>query len=138
MCGPLLAGIAPSNYRRVQATHKIACQAMDNTNHPLYGTLSSQLHSGRQQLVSRRPFSRHAMALVNTGFNINTAWCNDWKEVPRWGLKTSPSCICSAEPQTAEHIIFNCRVLHPPIGQEDLETPDEEGKKWLQLVAEYT
>ncbi|CAK8691560.1 unnamed protein product [Clavelina lepadiformis] len=39
--------------------------------------------------------------------------------------------------QTAEHIIFDCRVLHPLIGQEDLKTSDEEGKKWLQLVVEY-
>ena len=59
-------------------------------------------------------------------------------ELHHSGLKTSPSCICGAESQTAEHIIFDCRVLHPPIGQEDLKTPDEEGKKWLQLVAEYT
>ncbi|CAK8685623.1 unnamed protein product [Clavelina lepadiformis] len=55
----------------------------------------------------------------------------------RWGLKTSSSCICGAESQTAEHILFDCRVLHPPIGQDDLKTPDEEGKRWLQLVAEY-
>ncbi|CAK8687325.1 unnamed protein product [Clavelina lepadiformis] len=54
----------------------------------------------------------------------------------RWGLKISPSCNFGAESQTAEHI-FDCRVLHPPISQEDLKTPDEEGKKWLQLVAEY-
>ncbi|XP_076817991.1 uncharacterized protein LOC143463411 [Clavelina lepadiformis] len=178
---PVLAGIAPPKHRRAQATHKIACQAMDSINHPLHATLGGQPHGGRQRLVSRRPFSRHAAALVAAGFNINTAWCDDWKEVSRplppqfnvepstttptgadlprkawttlnrlrtgvgrfgkcmhrWGLKTSSSCICGAESQTAEHILFDCRVLHPPMGQDDLKSPDEEGKRWLQLVAEY-
>ncbi|CAK8675304.1 unnamed protein product [Clavelina lepadiformis] len=98
--------------------------------HCLYGTLSSQPLSGRQRLVSRRPFSRHAMELVNTGFNINTAWCNDWKVVscppvqcgalhhlPCWRRPSSESLD---NPEPAQNWSRPFWRVHAPLGLQSI------------------
>jgi len=50
----------------------------------------------------------------------------------RWGILDTPKCICGAEDQWANHIIFDCNILHPPNCLEDLRSPDINNTKWLE------
>jgi len=41
-------------------------------------------------------------------------------------------CICGAEEQSANHIIFDCNILRPPNCLEDLRSPNFNNTKWLE------
>ena len=54
----------------------------------------------------------------------------------RWGLSQSPACICGADEQTADHVIYNCPVLQPPDGMTDLTSPNDAQANWLSRLQE--
>ena len=56
----------------------------------------------------------------------------------RWGLSDSASCMCGAPEQMAEHIVYDCQVLHPPSGAQDLSTPDQALQEWLSGLSAIT
>ena len=56
----------------------------------------------------------------------------------RWGLRDTAACACGADVQTAQHIIFDCPVLFPPYGLDDLKTPDPASEEWLQRLSNMT
>jgi len=162
----MLSGIPLAHMRREHSTFKLVLQAQLNTSHPLHTLVHNAQFHGTQRLHSRRPFSRHAAALVNSGFNlleswnatresatplaqflVNPAFCfSSGSEQPRslWvalnrlrlrtgvgrfgtclyrrGMLDTPKCICGAEQQSANNIIFDCNILRPPSCLEELRS----------------
>jgi len=55
----------------------------------------------------------------------------------RWGILDTPNCICGAEEQSANHIIFACNILRPPNCLEDLRYPDINNTKWLEGLVDF-
>jgi len=76
---PVLSGIPPAHLRREHSTFKLARQAQLNTNHPLYTLVHGAQFLDTQRLHSRRPFRRHAAALVNSGFDLLESWRAAWE-----------------------------------------------------------
>ena len=56
----------------------------------------------------------------------------------RWGLRESPACICGADEQMTDHVIYNCPVLKPPDGMTDLSSPNDAQVNWLTQLQEIT
>ena len=52
----------------------------------------------------------------------------------RWGLRESSACVCGAEEQTADHIIYDCPVLHPPNEMTDLSDLCDVQIQWLNRL----
>ena len=57
-------------------------------------------------------------------------------EMNKWGLRTSASCVCGAATKNAEHILFDCNLLHPPNTVKNLTKVTDDTKNWLQHLAE--
>ena len=55
----------------------------------------------------------------------------------RWGILDTPKCICGAEEQSANHIIFDCNILRSPNCLEDLRSPDINNIKWLEDLVDF-
>ena len=51
----------------------------------------------------------------------------------RWGLSKSPACNCGVDQQTANHIIMECPLYHPPNGLHGLTDVDADAatREWL-------
>jgi len=55
----------------------------------------------------------------------------------RWGILDTSTCICGAEEQSANHVIFYCNILTPPNCLEDLLSPDIKKTKWLEDLVDF-
>jgi len=55
----------------------------------------------------------------------------------RWGILDKPKCICGAEEQSANHIIFDSNILRPPNCLEDLRSPDINNTKWFEDLVDF-
>ena len=93
---PVLSGIPLAHLRREHFTFKLAHQALMNTNHPLRTLVHSAQFLSTQRLHSRRPFCRHAAALINSGFNLLESWRAAWEIAtpPAQFLVTPAICSC--------------------------------------------
>jgi len=51
----------------------------------------------------------------------------------------TPKCICGAEEQSANHLIFDCNILCPPnyLELEDLRSPNINNAKWLEDLVDF-
>ena len=49
-----------------------------------------------------------------------------------WGMLDTPKCICGAEGQSANNIIFYCNILRRPNFPKDLRSPNINNTKWLE------
>jgi len=67
---PVLSSFPPVHLCREHSTFKLALQAQLNTNHLLHTLVHSVQFLGTQCLRTRRPFHRHAVALLISGFNL--------------------------------------------------------------------
>ena len=56
-------------------------------------------------------------------------------EMHKWGVRTSASCACEAATQNAEHILFDCNLLHPPNTVKNLTNVTDDTNNWLQHLA---
>jgi len=54
-----------------------------------------------------------------------------------WGMLDTPKCICGAEEQSDNHLIFHCNILHPPNCLEDLRSSDINNTKWLEDLVDF-
>jgi len=55
----------------------------------------------------------------------------------RWGMLDTPKCICGADEQSANHIIFDCNILRPPNCLEDLRCHDINNINWLEDLVDF-
>jgi len=53
----------------------------------------------------------------------------------RWGILDASKCICDAEEQSANHIIFDCNILRPPNCLEDLRSI--KNTEWLEDLVDF-
>ena len=72
-------GIAPPKLRREKLTDTLVHKAHADVNHPLHHMIEDSLHFGRQRLLSRHPFFRHAAALYNSNFKLLDEWKTTWE-----------------------------------------------------------
>ena len=50
----------------------------------------------------------------------------------KWGCIDDPTCTCGEAPQTAEHILSQCKTLKPPCGKESVVRLDPSTVQWLE------
>ena len=50
----------------------------------------------------------------------------------KWGFIDDPTYICGEAPQTAEHILSQCKILKPPSGKEGVVRIDPSIVEWLE------
>jgi len=55
----------------------------------------------------------------------------------RWGILDTPKCICGAEEQSTNRIIFDCNILRRPNCLEGLRFPDINNTKWLEDFVDF-
>jgi len=55
----------------------------------------------------------------------------------RWGILDTPKCICGAEEQPANHLIFDCNILRSSNGLEGLRSPDINNSKCLEDLVDF-
>ena len=83
-CLPVLAGIPPPSLRRMELTSKFVNKVIASQHHSLHPRIPSTPRSSlpRQRLLSRRPFTCHAVLLHGTPqLNIMGSWMNNWSSV---------------------------------------------------------
>ncbi len=78
---PVLSGIAPAPLRREHHTHTLVTKALTSPSHLLHDLVEQSNLLGQQRLKSHHPFSRHAVRLVNSQFDICESWITDWQQV---------------------------------------------------------
>ncbi len=78
---PVLSGIAPAPLRREHHTHTLVTKALTSQSHLLHDLVEQSNLLGPQRLKSHHPFSRHAVRLVNSQFDIYESWITDWQQV---------------------------------------------------------
>ncbi len=78
---PVLSGITPAPLHREH--HTLTTKALTSPCHLLHDLLEQSNLLGQQRLKSRNPFSRHAVRLVNSQFDICESWITDWQQVSR-------------------------------------------------------
>jgi len=71
--------MCPLHLGREHSSFKLALQEQLNTNHPLHTLVRSAQFLGTQHLHSRRPFQRHAAALMNSGNNLPESRIVAWE-----------------------------------------------------------
>jgi len=49
----------------------------------------------------------------------------------------TPKCICGPEEQSANQIVFDCSIFHPPNCLEDLRSPNINSTKWLEDLVDF-
>jgi len=94
---PVLSGIPPAHLRREHCTYNLELQAQLNTKQSLHTLVHSVQFLDTQRLHSRRPFCRHAAALINSDFNILESWRAAWESAtpPAHFLVTPAVCLPS-------------------------------------------
>ena len=71
---PVLAGITPPDIRREARVAKLTATAKNNPEHLLYHKVIAADAACPQRLVSRHPFSRHAVRLSNVNYDPAKVW----------------------------------------------------------------
>jgi len=49
----------------------------------------------------------------------------------------TPKCICGAEEQSANHLIFDCSILRPPNRLKDQRSPNINNTKCLEDLVDF-
>ncbi len=93
---PVLSGITPAPLHREHHTHALVTKALTSLSHLLHDLVEQSNLLGPQRLKSRHSFSRHAVRLVNSQFNICESWITDWQQ------ESLPAHLNTALPPGAE------------------------------------
>ncbi len=76
---PVLSCISPAPLHREHHTHTPVTKALTSPSHLLHDLVEQLNLLGPQRLKSRHPFSRHAVRLLNSQFDICESWITDWQ-----------------------------------------------------------
>ena len=118
------ATLSSSNFNLIQEWEK----SWEGTARPQQFTIPPDTKAPAGSELPRRDWVTLNRLRTGVGrFNAN---------MHRWGLSQSPACICGADEQTADHVIYNCPVLQPPDGMTDLTSPNEAQANWLSRLQE--
>ena len=107
---PVVAGMTPPDIRREACVAKITATVKNNSDHLLHHMVTAADAPCLQRLVSRRPFSRHAVRLSDDNYDPVKAWSDR--------VDSGPPLIQTACPQP--------RPVLPPVA-------DLHRKQWVKL-----
>ena len=69
-----------------------------------------------------------------TWVKLNRLWTGVGRfhsSMHKWGLASSPNCVCGASKQTADHVLTACPIHRAPHGARGLTVLDDETRCWL-------